>query len=260
MNGHVFVTNELDCTVSVIDGRASSPVVIGDPIHVGNGPRGLALDPETGRVFVVNKDSVSTVNGRAAKPALIGSAIPANLPYQAAIDPLTGRVFIGNLGASGTGPSYGAGSISLIDGRADPPALAGEVPAVGAPIGLAVDSNSGRVFVATSGLLNALTVLEGRAASPAFLPTMIIVPVNPIGVMVDPTKGLAFVASSGNNPPTAGSGNITVIDSANLAVLGTLSSLQYPLFGVADPTSARVFIGEHFSRRVLVLDEATVGR
>jgi DNA-binding beta-propeller fold protein YncE len=259
-NGLVFVTNELDCTVSVIDGRAAVPALLGSPIRVGNGPRGLTLDPGTGRVFVLNKDSVSVIDGRAATPGVIGAPIPAGLPYQAAVDPQSGRVFVGNFGTSGTAASNGTGSIYVIDGRANPPALIGQPLSTATPTGLAVDANTGRVFVANNGLVNTVSVLEGRAATPAFLAGTIAVPLNPIGVMVDPSRGLVFVASSGNNPPVAGSGNITVIDAKTLEPLGTLSTLQFPLFGVSDPVSARVFVGEHLSRRILVLDESKVGR
>ena len=72
--GTVFVANEYNDTVSVINGTTHKP--IGDPIPVGSHPTALTIDPNTGTLFVANEydDTVSVINGTTHES--IGDPIP----------------------------------------------------------------------------------------------------------------------------------------------------------------------------------------
>ena len=65
------MSNSYNNTVSVIDGATNR--VIGDPIPVGEGPRGMAVDPNTHLVYVTNPGSntVSVIDESSNKP-LVG--------------------------------------------------------------------------------------------------------------------------------------------------------------------------------------------
>ena len=53
-NGHVFFTNSLANTVSVLDGATNGVIAT---VPVGANPFGIAVDPGTGRVFVADRNS-----------------------------------------------------------------------------------------------------------------------------------------------------------------------------------------------------------
>ena len=65
------MSNSGNNTVSVIDGATNR--VIGDPIPVGDGPRGIAVDTSTHLVYVTNPGSntVSVIDESSNKP-LVG--------------------------------------------------------------------------------------------------------------------------------------------------------------------------------------------
>jgi YVTN family beta-propeller protein len=203
------------------------------------------------------------------------------------VDPATGRVFVANDFSN---------SVSVIDGRATPPAVTGSPIAVGTnPFGVAVDPATGRVFVANA-VSNSVSVIDGRATPPAVIGGPIAVGSGPFGVTVDPATGRVFVANSGSNsvsvidgratPPAvigtpiavgalpqgvavdpatgrvfvanASSNSVSVIDAASLSVVETLSGLNSPRFtAAADPATRRVFIAETGANRVAVFHDET---
>ena len=75
--GKVYVANQLDNTVTVIDAAANA--VIGSPIAVGRAPLGLAITPDGSRAYVANyySNTVSVID--TATDAVIGSRIPVGV-------------------------------------------------------------------------------------------------------------------------------------------------------------------------------------
>jgi YVTN family beta-propeller protein len=89
--GMIYVTNESDGTVSVINGVTAT---VTKTIQVGSDPRGIAVDEATGNVYVTNSGdgTVSVINGNA-------SAVTATITVGAgtdavAVDDKTGQVFV----------------------------------------------------------------------------------------------------------------------------------------------------------------------
>jgi DNA-binding beta-propeller fold protein YncE len=96
--GRVFVTNLTSGTLSVIDGRSSSPgdIRVETSIHVGIFPAYAAIDPSNGYVFVSlsGECRVAVVDGRAATPSVIASIATPSNPSGVAFDAASGRLFI----------------------------------------------------------------------------------------------------------------------------------------------------------------------
>jgi DNA-binding beta-propeller fold protein YncE len=96
--GRVFVTNLTAGTLSVIDGRASSPgdIRVEARIAVGSFPAYAALDPSDGYVFIslAGECRVAVVDGRAASPTVIASISTPSNPSGIAFDATSGRLFI----------------------------------------------------------------------------------------------------------------------------------------------------------------------
>ena len=72
--GIMYVTNEIDGTVSVID--TSTNTVVGLPIPVGNVPQGIAFDSQNNRMYVANEedDTVSVID--TSTNTVVGLPIP----------------------------------------------------------------------------------------------------------------------------------------------------------------------------------------
>ena len=164
-------------------------------VAVGSAPRGVAVDPVTGRVFVANSGSanVTVLDGRANPPAPVtGSPVGVgNMPIGVAVDPATGRVFVAN---------YGAANVTVLDGRASPPApVTGSPVTVGTgPEGVAVNAVSGRVFVTNFGSYN-VTVIDGGTLG---VETLVGFNVPDFQPGVDPLTRRVFVSETGANRVT----------------------------------------------------------
>ena len=104
LTGFVYVTSQLDNTVSVISGQTNTVTAT---IPVGN-PQGMAVNPLTGGVYVTNFNdgTMSVISGQTNT---VTATIPVgSLPISAAVNPLTGDVYVTN---------FNDGTMSVISGR-----------------------------------------------------------------------------------------------------------------------------------------------
>ena len=104
LTGFVYVTSQLDNTVSVISGRTDTVTAT---ITVGN-PQGVAVNPVTGTVYVANSSggTVSVISGRTG--TVTGTITVGTTPVGVAVNPVTGTVYVTN---------YTSGTVSVISGR-----------------------------------------------------------------------------------------------------------------------------------------------
>jgi YVTN family beta-propeller protein len=87
LTGFVYVTSQLDNTVSVISGQTN---MVTATIPVGN-PQGMAVSPLSGDLYVTNFND-GTVS-------VITATIPVGSgPAAVAVNPLTGAVYTANIG------------------------------------------------------------------------------------------------------------------------------------------------------------------
>ncbi len=104
LTGSVYVTNQLDNTVSVISGQTNT---ISATIPVGS-PQGMAVNPLTGDVYVTNFND-STVSVISGQTNTVSTTIPVgSLPISVAVNPPTGDVYVTN---------FNEGTVSVISGR-----------------------------------------------------------------------------------------------------------------------------------------------
>jgi YVTN family beta-propeller protein/VCBS repeat-containing protein len=225
--GRVYVSNLNDDSVTVIDGATQQAIDLDPPtpgtqgVPVGNYPKGLAINAQTGRIYVANGfgGTVSVINAATNArvdtypPTLAIDDIPVGSdPTGVAIDVQGNRVFVANCSSD---------SISVIDGamntRIDTnPALGGiqDIAVGDCPTELAFDPATGRLYVT---LFNddALGIVDGATyaridTDPAALGTQNL-PVGdgPSGVALDPTVGRAYVTNGF-------AGTLSIIETATL--------------------------------------------
>jgi YVTN family beta-propeller protein len=173
----IYVANQADNTVSVIDGATCNGTDTSGcgqtptAVAVGSGPNGVAVDQRTDTVYVTNggTDTVSVIdgatcngthsNGCGQSPAAV---TVGNGPYQIDVDQRTDTVYVDNLADS---------TMSVIDGDTcngrEPGGCSHPAPAVPVeqlPFGIAVDQRSDAVYV-TSIVANDVTTFNGRACT-----------------------------------------------------------------------------------------------
>jgi YVTN family beta-propeller protein len=111
------------------------------------------------------------------------------------------------------------------------------------PVALAVNSTTGRIYVANAESDN-VSVVDGTSST-----IIATIPVGraPRGVAVDPRANRVYVANSGSN-------EVTVVDGQTDEVVATLPVGKEPWDVAADPNTGRVFVSNHRSGTVSVID------
>ncbi len=205
----VYVANSGSSEVAVIDGESNEVIAA---LPVGKQPWGLAADSNTGRVFVSDRSSstVSVIDGR--HNFVIGTVSVGDLPTGVAVNPATGRVYVA---------SSGSGHLGVVDGVSN--LLIATLPLAGGSSaeawGVAVDSGSNRVYVAT----------PATEASGADGGTIVVVDASnnsPIGFIVIPGPAEALAVDSASGRIYAGSSSddrMWVIDTRTNVVTSVVS-------------------------------------
>jgi len=122
--------------------------------------------------------------------------------------------------------------------------LLGATSVGAAPIAVAVDERSNRVFVALRGAYGvegpgSVSILDARTGR--LIRTVAVGP-NPQAMAIDERANRVFILNSGDLP-TLIDGSVTMLDATSGRVLRTLARGSYPETAVVDARHGRVFIG-----------------
>jgi len=167
-------------SVSVIDG-ASNLVVATIPIS--SSALGVAVNPSTNRIYIVNDDSnyVSVID-RASNTVVVTVPV-GSVPRGVAVNPSTNGIYVTN---------YNSANVSVIDGSSN--AVVATVPVGLEPWGVAVNPSTNRIYVANGGSNN-VSAIDGATNTVA---AVVDVGGGPRGVAVDPTINRIYVANNGD--------------------------------------------------------------
>jgi YVTN family beta-propeller protein len=148
---------------------------------------------------------------------------------------LAGLILLATGAAARAEPAYPADAAVVTTLTLDP---AGSQPA-----GLAVNSSTGRIYVANAASDN-VSVIDGAGST-----VIATIPVGraPRGVAVDPRANRVYVANSGSN-------EVTAIDGESNKVVAILPVGGEPWDLAADPNTGRVFVSNRSSGTVSVID------
>jgi YVTN family beta-propeller protein len=181
--------NSVPYTVSVIDGVSNS---VTTTILVGICPFGVAVNPSTNLVYVVNEfpGAVSVVD---AATNMVTASISVGgflkPPKAVAVDAQTNTVYV----------TATSGEVSVINGATN--TITANVVAGNGPIGVAVDPSKHTLYVADQGQ-SAISVIN--TATNTFTTNIGKVAgiVSPAAVAVNPRTNFVYVADSGSNSVT----------------------------------------------------------
>jgi YVTN family beta-propeller protein len=265
MGSHVYVSNQLDNTVSVIDTPTRITVAT---IPVGGSPSAIAVDPATNRVYVANTSDQTISVIDATTNQVIGSPIVVYVSADGglAVDPDNNRIYVGDADGNtvttidGTTDTVFSGAIGVItvgnivgglafdptthhlyvsnsaDGTVTDLDANGDV--VGSPIAVgpeadlsALDAAAHRLYV-VNGQGNNVSVVD--TASDTMVGSPIGVGANPAGIAVNGTLHHVYVANQHDN-------TISVIDGATATVLGTIATTAVPSGLTVDQQSGDIY-------------------
>ncbi len=256
----VFVANEEDSTISVIDGsRCNAGFTDGcdqrpPTVAVGFNPGTLAVDLSTDTVYVPNQNenTVSVLDGaactlthqsgcrHAAQATTVG-----NGPAGVAVDPATDTVYVTNQNDNDLSVIDGAicnASVRFACGRTWPTVATGNVPQA-----VAVDERTHTVYVAdwgggsgnTVSVINAATCNATNHSGCGQTPATITVGGGPFDLAINEATDTVYVANSNDN-------TVSVIDGA------TCNATDHSGCGQTPPT---VLVGNGSDK--LAVDQAT---
>lgn len=230
----VFVTNNADNTVSIIDAPTNTVIAT---IPVGSSPVGVAVNPVTKRAYVANFESsdvsvLDTVTNIAlGAPISVGGGKAT--PYGIAVNPNNNRIYVTN--------EYNGGDIYWIDGATNTPGTISVTPAYS--FGVAIHPNTNIAYVVDWGWVYTvdtntnMVVGSEREVSGGYA--------SAFGAAIDPVANIVIVTDTG--------GNLNFIDSSDGVT--TLAVGETSLEGVAiDKNTHRAYVANNGGDSVLVVD------
>jgi len=227
----VYVSNQLDGTVSVIDGATNTVMAT---VKVGLYPNGIAVNPRTNRIYVANLNSgtLSIINGEKLTTSTLRLG---QSPAKVAVNSSTNRVYVTL--------EEQEGSLAVVDGKKRK--VIASVPLPPYPLSVAVDTSLNQIYVADflcgCGQVSVIDGVTDETINTIALPGANMV----AGVALDPKNEFGYATDENSG--------FYVIDLASGAVLGEVSDLNSPNEVAAIPGTSYAVEPDTGSNRAVFL-------
>jgi YVTN family beta-propeller protein len=233
VTNRVYVANEHDHSVSVIDGASNA--VIASPA-IGTGPYAMAVNLVTNKVYVANSkgDSMSVIDG--ASNLVIATPPVGTYPVGVAVNPVTNRVYVAN---------YYANSLSVIDGESN--TVVATLSVGTGPCAVAVNPVTNNIY-AVNRRDNTVSVIDGASNIVVATPS---VGESPYRVAVNPVTNRIYVANIYDS-------SVSVIDGASNAVVATPAVGGEPQALAVNPVTNKVYVANYNHNSLSVIQEVPV--
>ena len=202
----IYVSNQLDDTVAVIDGVTNT---VAATVKVGHYPNGIAVNSKTNTIYVANlkSGSLSVIHGNTLKTSTVWLGPD---PAKVAVNPSTDRVYVTLEDEDG--------SLAVVDGKQRK--LIASIPLPPYPLSVAVDTDTNRIYVADFLCgCGQVSVIDGATNEPVNaigLPGASLV----AGVALDPKRQIGYVTDEDSG--------FYVIDLGSGTILGEVNNLRSP--------------------------------
>lgn len=208
-------------------------------VDVGSSLDGLAVDPTGGRLYVPSAASGALWAVDVAPPHAVEEVPLGELaaPVAVAMDVPERRLYVGD----GFGGAFFGGLVHMV--HVGPGLVVDTGPLTLAPVRMAVDSESGLVYVSTDG--GSLDVVDTETME---VTRTILVGSAPRGVAVGGDS--VYVALQGDDA-------VAVVDRSTLEVTGVVAVGQNPSGVALDPASGHLYVADVLGDTVSVVDPAT---
>ena len=233
-NGHMYVTNAVDNTVSVIHRKTVVATV-----SVGPFPTGVAFDPANNAMYVTNfhSNTVSVINS--TTNALVTTITVGPNPLGVAYDPANHDMYVVSEGDNG---------LWRIDGASN--GVIGEVSSQGGhPLWVAYDAASHDMWVTNNDVCCGSASPVAIFADSTFL-TDVGVSSNPFGVIFDPANQEMYVVAQSTN-------QVSVFNATTNGFITNIAVGSSPLLAAFDPVNSEVYVTNSKSNSVSVISSST---
>jgi len=233
----VYVSNQSDDNVSVIDGSTNSLLTT---VKVGHSPNGIAVNPKTNRIYVANLNSgtLSIING---DRLTISSLWVGFNPAKVAVNSVSNRVYVTLENQNG--------SLAVIDGKKRQ--VETTIPLPPFPLSVAVDSHSNRVYVGdflcVCGEISVVDGATNELMNEIFLSGSSML----VGVALDSKHQVAYATDENSG--------FYLIDLASGSILGEVGSLNSPNEVIAIPGTTLAVEPDTGSDRAVFIDASILG-
>ncbi|BBJ29099.1 YncE family protein [Athalassotoga saccharophila] len=238
-NGMVYVADNLDNSIVVINGQKDTFENVFQNIPVGVNPSALAINPDTGLMYIANESATAFYSigiYNTVKNRFEGS-IPLNYaPGGIGIDQKTDTLYV----TESYNSAYYGNRVDVIDLKTN--SIIGRINVGNDPCCIFVDQDTNRIYVVNN-YDNTLSVIDGNNV-------IATIPVGQAPLSVCADKDKIYVANSGDN-------TVSVISANTYELLKTIPVGIHPSSVVIDPKDDLIFVANTDSNSVSVIDGST---
>jgi YVTN family beta-propeller protein len=231
----VYVSNQADDTVSVIDGATNTVL---HTVRVGHNPNGVAVNPKTNTIYVTNlsSGSLSIINGTKLTTSTLQLG---SYPAKVAVNPVTNRVYVTLEDRNGF--------LEVIDGKG--PKVVASIPVAPYPLSVAVDIDADQIFVAdflcACGQISVVDGATNAVTNTINLPGASLLE----GVAIDREHNRAYATDEQKG--------LYVIDARTGAILGQVRDRHYPNEVAAIPGTTLAVEPDTASNQAIFIDASS---
>ena len=236
-----FVVDVTGTAILTVTGEFYAPIGVDItliPLRAGGGPWGVALNPTTRLLYVVDQGAPYTVSVIDTTSDAIVARIPLNEArnhFGVAVNPVTNRIYV-----------VSSDSVEVIDGNTNSLIASFVVSSPGGDSAVAVNPGTNRIYV-TNSAGGTLTVVDGLTHG---LLARVSVGREPVSVAVNPETNRIYVASRLEDP-------ITVVDGDINSVIATISTGLRSGGIAVNPNTDTLYVSTVLGKSVLVIDGRT---
>jgi uncharacterized protein len=207
--------------------------IVSENVGAGQQPVAVAVNENTGRVYIVNHDSASVTVIDGKTRSAIATVSTGRGPEGIAVNPLTDRVYVANAGDS---------SVTVIDGATS--MVVATVPTGSYCQAVAVNPATNKIYVANN-YAHSVTVIDGVTNET----TTVRAGQGPRGIVVNPVTNKVYTVNYGSK-------DATVIDGAKYTSTAVPTG-KHPWAVAVDSRTNKTYVINEDSASVSIIDGAT---
>jgi DNA-binding beta-propeller fold protein YncE len=236
-------------SITVIDGATDSTTTVTDPN--ANGPRALAVNEVTNKVYVANfwSGNVTVIDGATNSTTTVTDPNANGLAvFALAVNQVTNKIYVLNNNTDRVGSS--PGSVTVIDGATNSTTTVTDPNAI-SPVDVAVNPVTNKIYVANMGKFSGsnhgnITVIDGATNSTTTVndPVAFGAGIDSRGfaVAVNSVTNKIYVANEGGTLLQE-NGGVTVIDGATNSIVNvTDPNAIGPVAVAVDPATNKIYV------------------
>lgn len=193
---------------------------------MGTNPGDFRINPNTNRVYVINRvsDNVSIIDGATTTDSVIATVTVGNDPRVIRLSTALDRVYVLNR------PD---GTISIIDGATTTDGVIATVTVGVTPMTILVDPATNRVYVSNRDM-NTVSVIDGTTTTDTLFGTITVGP-GPNAMRLNSATNRAYVANQGGN-------TVSVIDTTSSTLVTDITVCNGPQAIRVNSTTNRIYV------------------